>query len=80
MDLLKWGWLSFVCDPTVPLLRSNEQRVSTYRVTIIERITAFLKGVQIFHIVFGFVGGICDPRIQLSPALQKIKIQEQNFI
>lgn len=45
----------------------KEMKAFSYRVTVIKRVTKLLQTVQVLDIVFGLVGCISNPGVQLPP-------------
>ena len=42
----------------------------TYRVTVVEWVTELLQSVEEPHVVFGFIGCVCDATVQFLPSLK----------
>ena len=43
----------------------------THGVTVVQRVTELLQGIQILHVVLSLVRVVCDAPIQLLPQLQE---------
>lgn len=49
----------------------KEMKAFSYRVTVVKRVTKLLQTVQVLDIVFGLVGCISNPGVQLPPWLDR---------
>ena len=45
----------------------------TYGVAVVERVTELLQGVQVFHVILGFVRVVRDPPVELLPRLENTR-------